>query len=88
VGGANGTILVSTGTESEVFANSGLGDVGGWVKVETPESTSYSRSLRVMGEDGGKLLIIGGGVLPPATNNSVTVTLMDLKGGEVFNVDD
>lgn len=87
LGGVNGTIMVSTGTFSEIFVNDALGDVDRWVKVATPESVSYSRSLRVM-DGGGKLLILGGGVLPPATNNSVTVTLMDLEGGKVFDVDD
>lgn len=87
LGGRNGTIMASTGTVSEIFVNEELGEVGAWKKVATPESVSYSRSLRVI--DGGrKLLILGGGVLPPTTNNSITVSLMDLEGGKVFDVDD
>jgi hypothetical protein len=72
VGGANGSIIVSTGTRSEVFVNKALGDVGAWEKVETGERVSYTRSLR-LDYDGRRLLIAGGGSLPPSKNNSVTV---------------
>lgn len=88
VGGPDGTIMVSTGTFSEIFVNRKLGDVDAWVKVATPESTSYSRSLRVLGAQKDSLLLIGGGVLPPATDNSVTISVMNLEGGKVFDVGD
>lgn len=80
VGGVNGTILVSTGSYSQIFVNKQLGAVDAWVEVATPESISYSRSLRVLKTDPELLLIAGGGVLPPATSNSVTVSVMSLSG--------
>ncbi|CAE7032166.1 hypothetical protein CFE70_004559 [Pyrenophora teres f. teres 0-1] len=76
-GGVNGTIIVSAHSNSEVFINRGLGQ-GPWIKVATPEATSYTRHLRVL-SDPTKLLIMGGGNLPPANANSVTVTVVDIS---------
>ncbi|KAF2707999.1 glycoside hydrolase family 93 protein [Pleomassaria siparia CBS 279.74] len=76
VGGVNGTLIVSCGTKSEVFVNTGLGQ-GPWRKVATPEGVSYTRSLRVL-KDQSKLLIMGGGKLPPSTTNQITVAVMDI----------
>ncbi|KAF2276586.1 glycoside hydrolase family 93 protein [Westerdykella ornata] len=77
VGGKNGTLIVSCGTTGEIFVNKGLGE-GAWRKVSTPEGTSYTRHLRVL-KDETKLLIMGGGKLPPSTTNKVTVTVMDIS---------
>ena len=77
VGGANGTIIASAHSDSAVFINKGLGQ-GPWIKVATPEATSYTRHLRVLNEP-SKLLIMGGGNLPPSTTNSVTVTVVDIS---------
>jgi len=74
-GGSNGTIIVGTGTQGEVFLNNGLGE-GSWRKVGTPEGVSYTRHLRVLQD--GRLLIMGAGKLPPSTTNKVTVTVMDV----------
>lgn len=77
----NGTIIVSTGTHSEVFVNQALGDVNSWEKFDTGERVSYSRSLRILQGTGDRgLLLAGGGLLPPSENNSVTVGLVDLGG--------
>ncbi|ROW02528.1 hypothetical protein VMCG_06138 [Cytospora schulzeri] len=78
VGGVNGTIVVSCGGLSTVFTNSALGDADEWYEYETPEPTSYSRHLRVFAEDQTKLLIAGGGVLPPATDNAVTLSVVSI----------
>jgi hypothetical protein len=78
VGGKDGTIIVSCGTATQVFINQNLGDVNSWKTVPTPESVSYTRSLRVL-KDKNHLLIAGGGVLPPACCNKVTVSVIDLK---------
>ena len=81
VGGKNGTIVVNCGTLTEIFLNRDLGAPGSaWEKVQTPESVSYTRSLRVL-EDPSKLLIMGGGVLG-GTNNSVTVSVVDVRADE------
>ena len=77
VGGSNGTIIVSTGTHSEVFVNRALGDASAWEKLETGERVSYTRSLR-LDHGGRRLLLAGGGLLPPSENNSVTVGSVDL----------
>ncbi|KAF2469046.1 Oligoxyloglucan reducing end-specific cellobiohydrolase [Lindgomyces ingoldianus] len=77
VGGKNGTLIVSSGSQSQVFVNTGLGE-GAWRKVSTPEGVSYTRHLKVLG-DGSKLLIMGGGHLPPSTTNKVTVSAMDIS---------
>ncbi|KAH8703276.1 hypothetical protein BGW36DRAFT_354704 [Talaromyces proteolyticus] len=78
----NGSIIVSCGTHSSVFVNQALGE-GEWTEVETPESTSYSRSLRILQEDPKKLLLFGAGLLPPSTNNKVTDSVIDLKAAGV-----
>ncbi|KAG0647072.1 hypothetical protein D0Z07_7270 [Hyphodiscus hymeniophilus] len=78
VGGANGTIVVSCGTLTEVFVNQELGAADAWKSVDTPEGVSYSRSLRVSKGNSDHLLIAGAGHLPPATTNRVTVSVIDL----------
>ena len=79
VGGENGTIVVSTGTHSEVFLNKALGDVTKWEKMETGAKISYSRSLRILDHTWGTgLLLAGGGMLPPSQNNSVTCDVIKL----------
>jgi hypothetical protein len=78
VGGKNGTIIATASSGTEVYINKGLGD-GPWVKVDTPEGASYTRHLRVLA-DQTKLLIMGGGKLPPTTTiNKVTVSVVDIS---------
>lgn len=77
VGSPLGTIVVSCGTTGEIYLNHGLGAPGAWTRVSTPEGTSYSRSLRVLG-DQSKVLIVGGGVLS-GTDNSVTASVVDVS---------
>ncbi|OTA52356.1 glycoside hydrolase family 93 protein [Hypoxylon sp. EC38] len=77
-GGANGTIIVSSGCCSEIYINKALGAENAWRKVSTPEGTSYTRSLHVFQEDPGYLLLAGGGHLPPSTTNKVTVSVMNV----------
>lgn len=77
VGGKNGTIIVSAHSGTQVYINKGLGE-GPWTKVDTPETSSYTRHLRVL-NDPTKLLIMGGGQLPPSTTNKVTVSVMDIS---------
>lgn len=77
VGGANGTIIASAHSGSQVFINRGLGQ-GNWIKIDTPEASSYTRHLRVL-KDQTKLLLMGGGQLPPSTTNSITVTVVDIS---------
>ncbi|KAH7120862.1 hypothetical protein B0J11DRAFT_50903 [Dendryphion nanum] len=77
VGGKNGTLIVSAHSGGEIYVNKGLGE-GPWRKVSTPEGNSYTRHLRVL-KDQSKLLIMGGGQLPPSTTNRITVTVMDIS---------
>jgi hypothetical protein len=78
VGGKNGTIIVSCGTMTEVFINRNLGE-GAWTKVATPEAVHYTRHLRVLNNDASKLLIMGGGKLPPSTTNRVQLSIVDIN---------
>jgi hypothetical protein len=78
VGGINGTIIVSSGSYSQVFTNQALGDVNAWKTVPTPEGVSYTRHLRVL-HNRDHLLIMGAGHLPPSTTNTVTVSVIDLE---------
>ncbi|KUI72497.1 hypothetical protein VM1G_08012 [Cytospora mali] len=79
VGGDNGTIVVSCGGLSTVFTNQFLGDESEWYEYDTPQPTAYSRHLRVFAEDQTKLLIMGGGVLPPATNNTISLSVVSIS---------
>ncbi|KAI0181769.1 glycoside hydrolase family 93 protein [Hypoxylon sp. FL1284] len=78
-GGANGTVVVSSGCCSEVWVKTALGAEGAWRKVRTPEGASYTRSLHVFQEDPNSILIAGGGRLPPSTTNKVTISVMDIS---------
>ncbi|KAL7624655.1 hypothetical protein AAE478_006225 [Parahypoxylon ruwenzoriense] len=78
-GGANGTIIVSSGCCSEIWINKALGAEGAWQKVSSPEGTSYTRSLHVLQEDPSALLIAGAGRLPPSTTNKVTISIMNVS---------
>lgn len=77
-GGDNGTVVVSCGNLGTVFANQALGAADAWYEYETPQPTAYSRHLRVFAEDQTKLLIAGAGALPPATDNSVSLSVVSL----------
>ena len=79
VGGINGTIIVSSGSYSQVFVNQALGHVNSWKAVPTPEGISYTRHLRVFRENPDHVLIIGAGLLPPSTTNQVTASVIDLQ---------
>jgi hypothetical protein len=78
VGGINGTIVVSSGTYSQIFTNQALGDVSAWKTVPTPEGVPYTRHLRVLWNS-NYLLIMGGGHLPPGTTNEITLSVIDLE---------
>ncbi|KAF1952941.1 glycoside hydrolase family 93 protein [Byssothecium circinans] len=78
VGGANGTIIASAHSHTDIFINKQLGE-GPWTRVATGEATHYTRHLRVL-KDTGKLLIMGGGQLPPSTTNKVQLTVQDISG--------
>ena len=79
IGGKNGTIIVSSGSLTEIFINQALGATDAWMKVPTPEGVSYTRHLRVFKGNPNHLLIMGGGHLPPSTTNTITVSVIDLK---------
>ncbi|OLN89353.1 hypothetical protein CCHL11_08982 [Colletotrichum chlorophyti] len=78
VGGENGTIILSGGSQSNIFVNKKLGDASAWVEYAVPQPNAYSRSLEVLG-DGSKLAIIGAGRLPPSSTNQVSISVVDLN---------
>ena len=47
-GGPLDTLVVSSGSGSQVYLNHVPGSPGAWTKVDTPESTFYTHSLRVI----------------------------------------
>ena len=78
-----GELIVSCGSLSQVFVNKKCGDVDAWEQMETGETVSYTRSLRILedGMGGEALLLAGGGALPPATGNAtnrVTVGVIQI----------
>lgn len=79
IGGPNGTIVVSSGSFSQIFTNQKLGAVDAWKSIPTPEAISYTRNLRVFKHIPQHLLIMGAGALPPSTTNKVTVSVIDLE---------
>ncbi|KXH55855.1 glycoside hydrolase family 93 [Colletotrichum salicis] len=78
VGGVNGTIVLSGGSQSNIFVNRALGDASAWVEYAVPQPNAYSRALAVL-DDGSKLAIIGGGRLPPSSTNQVSISVVDLN---------
>lgn len=85
VGGVNGTLIISAhgavgtgkGNGTQIYINKKLGE-GPWTLVDTPETAHYTRHLRVL-KDQKRLLIMGGGALPPSTTNKVQVSVMDIS---------
>jgi hypothetical protein len=73
-GGPDGTVVVSTNSDSGVFTHNQFAKPGvAWNHTSTPESASYSRHLRVM-PNNKDILVMGGGVLS-GTSNKVTVAV-------------
>lgn len=79
VGGANGTIILSGGSASQIFTNRALGASNAWVQYNTPQPNAYSRGLAVFQNDANKLAIIGGGWLPPSSTNQVSISVIDIR---------
>ncbi|KAI0509387.1 Sialidase [Xylaria bambusicola] len=78
IGGANGTIILSGGSTSNIFTNKNLGDPNSWVEYTTPQPNAYARSMVLFQDDDSKMLIIGAGHLPPSNTNYVSVSVIDL----------
>lgn len=76
-GGEHGTIIVSSGSSSSIFVNQALGQ-GEWRVLATPEETSYTRSLRVLGGKQDRMLAINGAGVLNGKDNSVTISVIDL----------
>ncbi|PKS11607.1 hypothetical protein jhhlp_001757 [Lomentospora prolificans] len=79
VGGENGSIILTSGNQAEVFVNQKLGHPDAWFEYSTPQPKAYSRGLVLFHEDDTKMLMIGAGHLPPSTTNYVSVSVVDLK---------
>lgn len=77
VGGKNGTLILSASSSTDVYINKALGE-GPWTTVTTSEKSAYTRHLRVL-NDPTKLLIMGGGQLPPSSTNKVQLSVMDIS---------
>ncbi len=77
-GGANGTIVVSSGSQSNIFVNHNLGAAEDWFEQGTPQPSAYSRSLLVFRENENMIAIIGAGHLPPSSTNEVSLSVVKL----------
>ena len=77
----SGRVVVSAGTEEDVFVNDALGDVASWQRKSSGERASYTRNLHLIKDEaGGKGLgIIGGGALPPSEGNRVANAVVDMS---------
>jgi len=74
-GGPQGSLIVSSGSSTSLWVNRAGGALGSpWVRVSTPQSTAYTRHLRVLESNPNALLIMGAGLLPPANNTAITVS--------------
>jgi hypothetical protein len=79
VGGKDGSIIVSSGANQQIFVNRALGDVNKWEAYNVAQEVAYTRHLRVLKQNPNALLIMGGGHLPPSTTNKVSLSVVDLK---------
>ncbi|KKA30496.1 hypothetical protein TD95_002068 [Thielaviopsis punctulata] len=78
VGGANGTLVISSGSQAQVFTNQMLGAPDAWVPRSVPNPSSYSRWVKVFENDLSKLIIASGGVLG-GTNNKIEYSVVDIN---------
>lgn len=78
VGGKDGSILVSSGTNQQIFVNRALGDSKKWEVFAVQQPVAYTRHLRVLKSDPNALVIMGAGHLPPSTTNNVSLSVVDL----------
>jgi hypothetical protein len=75
-------LIVSCGTDNDVFTNDNLGDAASWKTQYTGERTSYTRNLGIIRDHKGQtaLHITGGGLLPPAgQHNQVADGVVDMR---------
>ena len=68
-------------SREEVFVNDDSAGVNGWKAVNVGQWSAYSRSLRIIRDNGkSKLLLANGGNMGcnPCTNNFVAVGVVDI----------
>ncbi|KAJ2905987.1 hypothetical protein MKZ38_003470 [Zalerion maritima] len=78
VGGGNGALILSCGTNANLFVNRKLGDPDSWVEYAIDQPKAYSRGLMLYNEDDTMLMAIGAGHLPPSDTNYVSNSVVDL----------
>jgi len=78
VGSPNGTIVVSAGSDDDLFINKNYG-VGPWTRLATPDGRAYSRGLQVA-QNPKNILILNGGRLGAGSTNKVTASLRHVNG--------
>jgi hypothetical protein len=59
-GGKQGTVVLSDGTNAELFLNTHSGDPRFWKKVDSGKGIAYSRALQVMPDESTVLVYNGG----------------------------
>jgi hypothetical protein len=79
-GGANGTLVVSANSTSDLFLNTQNGAAGAWTRIPSNVAAGYSRGMLPLA-DGHSLEVFSGGRLRSTGVNSVTYSTIDLGGG-------
>ncbi|KAF7185308.1 hypothetical protein HII31_13287 [Pseudocercospora fuligena] len=77
----SGVIIMNGNSREEVFINDDSAGVNGWKAVNVGQWSAYSRSLRIIRDNGkSKLLLANGGNMGcnPCTNNFVAVGVVDI----------
>jgi hypothetical protein len=78
-GGPNGTIIVSDADNSEVYSNRRGGDPDAWEKHYSGQPAGYSRALHVFEKHPDRLAVIGGATFDAGGQDSLTLTVLNLK---------
>ena len=78
-GGANGTLVVSAQSSTDLFLNTRNGAAGAWTRIQSTVPGGYSRGMLPLA-DGHSLLVLSGGYNGSSVN-PVTYGTIDLGGG-------
>ncbi|MGW0425154.1 RICIN domain-containing protein [Streptomyces sp. NPDC003015] len=79
-GGANGTLVVSAYSTSDLFLNTQNGAANTWTRISSNVAGGYSRGMVPL-SDGHSLLVLSGGSGGSNLSNPVTYSTIDLGGG-------
>ncbi|MEW2403416.1 RICIN domain-containing protein [Streptomyces sp. NPDC046862] len=79
-GGVNGTLVVSSDNQNDLFVNTANGAANAWTHIRSNVASGYSRGMLPL-PDGHSLLVLSGGRGRSTGLNPVTYSTIDLGGG-------